>query len=55
MVVLGLLALCFPERNWELTHFLEVEGGEPTAFALYGIQLTGVLLIAAGLIAAWFI
>lgn len=55
VVVLGLLALCFPERNWELTHFLEVEGGEPTAFALYGIQLTGVLLIAAGLIAAWFI
>lgn len=55
VTILGLLMLCFPERNWELTHFLEVEGGEPTAFALYGIQLAGTLLIVASLVTAWLI
>lgn len=55
VMILGLLALCFLEHSWELTHFLEVEGGEPTAFALYGIQLTGMLLIVASLVTAWFI
>ena len=55
VMILGLLALCFPEHSWELSHFLDVEGGEPTAFALYGIQLTGVLLIVAGLVSAWLI
>lgn len=50
--LLGLLMLCFPERNWELTHFLTIADGKPTALALDVIQVCGLLVLAAGLIVA---
>lgn len=52
VLFIGLLMLCFPERNWEVTHFLCTEGGSPTRLALESIQYIGAALIIAGLLVA---
>lgn len=52
VLFIGLLMLCFPERNWEVTHFLCTEGGSPTRLALESIQDIGAALIIAGLLVA---
>lgn len=48
----GLFLLCLPGRAWEISHFLTVEGGEPTELALFAAQFSGVLLAVVGLVFA---
>ncbi|WP_069999937.1 hypothetical protein [Cellulosilyticum sp. I15G10I2] len=50
LIFLGTSQVAFPRGYWHLKYFLVVEGGEPSEFFIFMTQLTGLLVIAVGLL-----
>lgn len=50
IIFLGLASIMYPEKMWRLQHFLSVHGGEPTEFAIFMNQLSGVIIIIVAFI-----
>ena len=51
----GLFMICFPDIVWQIKHFLDVRGGEPTDFYLITTRIGGgigmiVAVVCGGLI-----
>ncbi|KAA8821919.1 DUF6199 family natural product biosynthesis protein [Bifidobacterium vespertilionis] len=46
----GLLCLFKTEALWTIEHFLDVRGGEPTDFYLFGTKVAGALLLVGVLV-----
>ncbi|MBE6115003.1 MAG: hypothetical protein E7191_07990 [Erysipelotrichaceae bacterium] len=51
LFILGIAEIFYPEEMWELEHYFDVRGGEPTEFYLLRARITGVisLLISLGI------
>ncbi|MBO4299613.1 MAG: hypothetical protein J5998_12545 [Clostridia bacterium] len=52
IALLGLAMLCFPESAWRVQHKFSVRGGEPTDWAIFSNQATGVFFAAVSLVLA---
>lgn len=50
LIVWGVFSFLKPEIVWEIQHFLEVEGGEPTDFALFSNRVGGVVFALVGIV-----
>lgn len=50
LIALGLVGIIYPEKLWKLDHFLTVEGGEPTEFAIMMNFLGGIFVVLYGLL-----
>ena len=53
IIGMGVAYIAFPEKFWRWQHWLTVEGGEPTDFALFANRLGGGLLVATGVLLLW--
>lgn len=42
---LGLFTIFFPETVWQIQHFLDVRGGEPTDFYLITTRIGGGICV----------
>lgn len=50
IIALGLIGVIYPRELWKFQHFLCVENGEPTEFAMNMNVLGGILIILFALI-----
>ncbi len=53
--LLGSSQVAFPKGYWYFKYSLVVEGGEPSDFFIFMTQISGLLLIAAGLLMLLFL
>ena len=50
LFLIGLVAVIWPDKLWELEHFLTVKGGEPSEFYLGIRRVAGVFFMLAAII-----
>lgn len=50
LFLLGLVAVIWPDKLWEIEHFLTVKNGEPSEFYLAVSRVAGVFFMLAAII-----
>ena len=55
---LGVVYILFPEKMWEISHFLSVSGGEPTDLYIFFRIVGGIVTVVLSIVIAfspWFV
>lgn len=55
IIFLGLIGIMYPEKLWKFQNYLSVEGGRPTAYAIYGNRIFGGCILFFAFISPWMV